>query len=49
MGIKIIGVAVLIVYGAMLADVLRNGQTAVSLVNSFGGMWNQSIRSVAGQ
>lgn len=49
MGVKIINVAVLIVYGAMLADVLSHGQVTQGIIDSFGGMWNTSIKTVAGQ
>lgn len=49
MGIKVINVAVLIVYGAMLADVLSHGETTQGIINSFGSMWNSSINTVAGK
>jgi hypothetical protein len=49
MGVKILGIAALIVYGAMLADVLSHGQASVNLVNGLGNVWTASVRSVAGQ
>ena len=49
MGIKLIGVGVLIVYGAMLADVLSHGPAAVGVINGVGNVWSTSIKTVAGQ
>ena len=48
MGLKLIGVGVLIVYGAMLADVLRHGDAAANVTRSLGEVWNVSIKTVAG-
>lgn len=48
MGIKIIGLAGMIVTGAMLADILGHGQASVNILNSFASMWKTSITTVAG-
>lgn len=49
MGIKIIGLGVIVLYGAMLADVLAHGTQAQGLVNAIGNLWSSSVRTVAGQ
>ena len=49
MGVKVINVAVLIVYGAMLADILSHGAVTQGIIDSVSSMWNTSIRTVAGQ
>lgn len=49
MGIKILSLGVLVIYGAMLADVLSHGQAAVGLINGLGNVWSTSVRTVSGQ
>ncbi len=49
MGVKILGLAALVIYGAMLADILAHGQTSVNLVQGLSNLWTSSVRTVAGQ
>lgn len=49
MGAKVASVAVLVIFGAMLADLLRNPKGTGILINGVGNLWGSSLNAVAGK
>lgn len=46
---KIIGVAVLIVFGAIIADLVLHPQGTGILINGISGLWKSGLQAAGGQ
>jgi hypothetical protein len=49
MGQRIVGVATLMVAGAILADLVSNYKATAVLVNGISGLWRNGLQAAAGQ
>lgn len=49
MGAKIAGIAVLVLAGAMLADLVANPAGTKTLIDGIGGLWKTSVNGVLGK
>lgn len=46
---QVIGIATLIVIGAILADAIVHGDQTASVLNAIGGLWKTGLNATLGQ
>ena len=46
---KILGIAVLVVFGAIIADLVLHPQGTGILINGISGLWKSSLQAAGGQ
>lgn len=46
---KILGIATLVVFGAIIADLVRNSKGTGVIVNGISGLWRSGLQAAGGQ